>query len=148
MAWRIASLTTLLSILVLLRDFSGFLTAGSYGSVLNTVQNSQSDAESLLAQGRRLPLLCSTAEDLELLPGVTDRVAVELRASATGLARLAPTLGEQEALLTVRGIGPRRAPFFAGHLDLEQTCERWQGEDAPPPHLPENSRLPFFVLER
>ena len=120
------SLSLLLSITVILRDCSSFIAARLNDSLLKSARKSHGDAESLLAQGRRLPLLCSAAEDLELLPGVTDRVAGELLAAAKELARIAPRLGEQEALLNVHGIGPQRAPFFAQHLDLAQECERWQ----------------------
>jgi|688.fasta_scaffold21971_7 hypothetical protein len=133
MRWRIISLASLLSITIALSDCSRFVAARSSHPLLSAARRSHTDAESLLAQGRLLPLLCSNANDLELLPGVTDRVAGELLASADTLARLTPELAPQDALLHVHGIGPKRAAFFAEHLDLSASCRGRSHLDGPPP---------------
>lgn len=126
MRWRILSLTSLLGIAVILRDGGSFVVSRTLHPLLNTARLNRNDAESLLAQGRPLSLLCSSAQDLELLLGVTDRVASELLREAESLVRLAPVIGEEAAFERVHGIGPKRAAFFATHLSLNNSCSMLQ----------------------
>lgn len=123
MRWRMVALCTLLCVAVLARECVGaivsLLLAGSAG----VPRIARSDAESLLAQGRKLALGCVTAEDLELLPGVTDRLSTQLLKAAPRIAYSAEESGTESALQQVHGVGPKRAAFLSTVISLHADCD-------------------------
>ncbi len=124
MNWRLTALTILLCVMAFVRDGFFLLTTRSDALSSKTSLQAPSDPESLLARGRPLPLRCVAPVDLELIPGITDRLARELVEAAPRLDALAKRHGDVLALQSVKGIGPERSASLAELLSLQGTCSR------------------------
>lgn len=81
----------------------------------------RSDSESLLASGVLLPLQAADLYSLELLPGISDRMAHEILAVRDAILRQArglPCETRYRALELAHGIGEKRALSLSHHLQL------------------------------
>jgi hypothetical protein len=84
------------------------------------------DAETLLAFGARIPLACADMSDLELIPGVSDKLAIELLQKREQIIAHARDSSPHEALQLAHGVGQHKAEVLASLLSLEDSCH--QGE--------------------
>jgi DNA uptake protein ComE-like DNA-binding protein len=60
--------------------------------------------------------------DVELLPGISDRLAAELLASRQDVSEAAQFMTSSEALQKVRGIGPSLGATLSAYLSTEESC--------------------------
>jgi hypothetical protein len=81
------------------------------------------DAESLLASGQGLPLMCADISTLELIPGVSDKLAVEILQRRESIRNATRDRPFEDSLQLARGIGEKNASRVTRYLSLEGTCE-------------------------
>lgn len=127
MYWRLTALSAFLCLAILIRDFSHLEMRHRSVQQGPRLFNSTSDPESLLSQGEKLPLRCVSAVDLELIPGVTERLAERLLEAARRLETHARKYGTGSALQEVKGIGPKTGQSLSRLLTFEGECERLPG---------------------
>jgi len=122
MKWRSLGLSVILISSILLHE--GLARLVGAGRQLSHLQHTQPrhDAESHFAAGLPFPLACADIIDVELIPGVSDRLATELLASRTGVATAAARLPSAEALQLVRGVGPSLGHALSRYLSMEPQC--------------------------
>lgn len=84
------------------------------------------DAETLLAFGAQIPLACADMSDLELIPGVSDKLAQELLDKRERIIAHARDHSPHVALQIAHGVGVRKAEVLSSLLSLEDACH--QGE--------------------
>jgi hypothetical protein len=82
------------------------------------------DAESMLAIGDKLPLRCVDMASLELIIGVSDRLATELLAKREEILSAAHMTSMHSALQLARGVGEKTATNLTRFLSptSEQAC--------------------------
>jgi hypothetical protein len=82
-----------------------------------------SDPESLLATGQKMPLACADVASLELISGVSDRMALGL---IEQYPRIATSIREgasaETALQLAHGVGPATAKKLLHYLDVSTPC--------------------------
>jgi hypothetical protein len=84
------------------------------------------DAESTLATGGKILLSCADLYEIELIPGVSDTLGLEILAKRAAIIQRAADLPPAErhrALELVHGIGPKISRKLAPYLDLCARCE-------------------------
>ena len=84
------------------------------------------DAESELAAGGRIPLGCADISSLELIPGISDTIAISLLEKREAIQLAFRKTSIESSLQIARGIGPKNASKIARYLDGERQCV--QGE--------------------
>jgi hypothetical protein len=94
------------------------------------------DAETLLAFGARIPLACADIADLELIPGISDRLALELLENRARIIAHAESTSEREALQLAHGVADRTADKLASFISLEDSCHQGDTYRPPPPYEP------------
>lgn len=126
MSWRAPGITILLVIALLIRQGATILSEVLFRLDPTLLLNTPipSDPESLLAAGMRIPLRCATQSDLELIPGLPQETAATLLENKLHLAAAASAAGASDALLSLRGIGEKRAALILRHIDLTGTCPK------------------------
>ncbi len=122
MTQRTFSLTLLLILAVVTREFpwSDFLFFNRRDEAVLTKPN---DAESLLASGHPLPLLCADISSLELIPGISDNTAVQLLEKRDAIIRAERHGSIEESLQLARGIGTKTATKLARYLIANGVCD-------------------------
>jgi hypothetical protein len=123
MKWRYSGLVLVLIALAVLPR-----SAASLAELMGFVDEPspltyQSDIESILATGQRVPLECFDISTLELLRGVSDTLALKILESREEV-RKAFNRGasEEDALQRIRGVGPATARTLARYIRLDGEC--------------------------
>ena len=81
------------------------------------------DPESLLATGQKLPLACADVASLELISGVSDRLALELIESYPKMHKaVAGGVSEEIALKLAHGVGESKAKTLAHFISISESC--------------------------
>jgi hypothetical protein len=81
------------------------------------------DPESILAAREKLHLTCSDPSSLELISGISDRLAFELIDKRDEIVRSAQTgVRDEIALLRARGVGAATAKKLLQYLSLSTNC--------------------------
>jgi hypothetical protein len=81
------------------------------------------DPESTLAVRERLSLACADPVSLELISGISDRLAFELAHNRARIVKSAQDgLGSEAALQLARGVGAATARKLLGYLDPQSAC--------------------------
>lgn len=127
MKWRYAGLTIVLALIILVREIAR-LSAQSVTPQAEWFTPSPSiNAESRLAMGLKLPILCADLVALELISGVSDRLASDLltnrfkmRAALQGGGK--PGLSEQQALELTHGVGPKTSAKLIQFISIAEPC--------------------------
>ena len=126
MWWRSIALASILMSVVAVRDLmeclahrSPPLSAPSLPSQLPHY-----NAESHFARGLPFPLSCATVTDLELLRGITDRLAHNMIQNRAQVASTAKIHGATSALTAIRGIGHATAQNLQQYLSVDAACPR------------------------
>jgi hypothetical protein len=84
---------------------------------------SQSDPESLIAHGERLPLVCVDMFALELIPGVSDNLATELLSATPRIIQSARRgVPAGTALQIAKGVGALKSHSLLRFISLEDRC--------------------------
>jgi hypothetical protein len=120
MTQRAFALTILLIIAVVSRalPWSGSLFSERRDEI---VQAQPADAESMLASGQPIPLLCADMSSLELIPGISDKTALEL------LEKRNSIILAEESLQLARGIGGKTAARLVRYLAVNGVCDTVEG---------------------
>jgi len=129
MKWRYAGLTIVLALIILVREIAR-LSAQIVTPQAEWFTPSPSiDAESRLAMGLKLPILCADLAALELISGVSDRLASDLllnrfkmRASLQGHGKQG--LSEQQALELTHGVGPKTSAKLIQFISIAEPCPK------------------------
>ena len=122
MRWRYLGLACLLCIVLLFRDGWALATRFSLSIAQGSSAPTPHDAESLIARMETVPLACASLLDLELIPGVTDRVASSLIERREWMLSNAALIGEQAVLEHVHGVGPALAHTLLSFISLRHGC--------------------------
>jgi len=130
MTWRFAALSLLITLGVLTRFVSERAFEANLNSSPYPVNVSPSDPESLLATGATLPLACADMWSLQLITGVSDRMAEELLLKRERIIAAAETRPLADALQLARGIGKKTGVTLAKLLSTERVCRD------EPPYMP------------
>ncbi len=91
-----------------------------------------SNAETLLAFGAQIPLACADISDLELIPGVSDKLALELLKNRDRIISHAENTSVHEALELAHGIADRTAQKLSSFISLADSCHQGETYAAPP----------------
>jgi len=86
------------------------------------VNPTPTDAESELATGDRIPLGCADISSLELIPGISDTIAISLIEKREEIQHSFEKTSLESSLQIARGIGPKNASKIARYLDVERPC--------------------------
>lgn len=81
-----------------------------------------SDAETLLAFGAQIPLACADVSQLELLPGVSERLGLEILSARDEILKFAADIGPEAAFTRVHGVGPAKAAGLARDVATAGGC--------------------------
>lgn len=81
------------------------------------------DAESLLASGQPISLICADTYSLELIPGISDRTAAEIQHQRYLILDASRDRPFEESLKLARGIGDKTASRIARYLSESGGCE-------------------------
>jgi hypothetical protein len=122
MKWRSLGLSIILLGTILLREAALRLAPSGPDPSLLAMAATANDAESCFAKGGTFPLACADMIDVELLPGISDRLAAELLASRQDVSEAAQFMTSSEALQKVRGIGPSLGATLSAYLSTEESC--------------------------
>ena len=123
MTKRYASLCLLLCAALLLGRVMPLLRAAPV--IAQAPWHRAKDAESRLARGERFDFCSAGIYELELIPGISDNLALRLTHSRNAIlaaAKRQPLSTRYKALTIVRGIGPKRAKTISHYMTL--SCRR------------------------
>jgi hypothetical protein len=126
MTQRAFALTILLIIAVVSRalPWSGSLFSERRDEI---VQAQPADAESMLASGQPIPLLCADMSSLELIPGISDKTALELLEKRNSIILAESHRSLEESLQLARGIGGKTAARLVRYLAVNGVCDTVEG---------------------
>lgn len=120
--------TILLSVILVISGLVSFVTEHqSFDSIPDYADSKLStdrmDAESKIARSLKISLFEADQYALELVSGLSSKIALEILLSKDEIAAQAMTLPENKkykALTVVRGVGERKANEFAKFIALEE----------------------------
>ncbi len=87
------------------------------------VPPSGASSESLFARGVPQPLACADAFDLQLIPGISEKIATRIIDRRASILKNAHSTNDPEALRQVFGIGESKARTFSRYLSFEARCD-------------------------
>lgn len=73
--------------------------------------------------GLKLPLACADLWSLELLKGVSDRLALELIENRSAIIKAAADGSDLNAIQQAHGVGEKTAAQLLEYLDLTERCQ-------------------------
>ena len=118
-AQRALSLTLIGTLLCYQLLFSYVAIEGPRHLSAKTIAN---DPESLLAQGKKLPLATADIYALELIPGISDTLAHKIIATRLAVHSVSSFLRpstKHRAFEVIHGVGPKTAKKLSHYLDPE-----------------------------
>ena len=80
-------------------------------------------SESLLARGVPIPLACADAVDLQLIPGISEKISGRIIERRSSIIKNARAIDDPDALREVFGLGERKARTFSRYLSFEARCD-------------------------
>jgi hypothetical protein len=134
MSWRFAGISLILAIPTIAAIIPGRLRTQEPIPPEWLQEPPATDPESRLAMGTKLPLACADISSLELLKGVSDKLATELINSRSSILEKARTSSPFEALQLAHGIGSRTSLSLLRYLEVGEKCK---GSDPYEPWPPE-----------
>jgi len=123
MSWRFAGISLILTIPTIAAVIPGRLRTHERIPSGWLQEPPAADAETRLAIGSKLPLACADMSSLELLKGVSDRLASELIRNRTSILEKSKTSSPSEALRLAHGIGSQTSLRLSRYLELGGECE-------------------------
>ena len=124
MHWRYCGLAIVLVAFCCARFLANTLLPGSNAQDRDGIDLSgDSDPESRLAQGMRVSLHCIDVATLEMLNGVSDKLAFGLVDKRGNLLTMRQHgISEMQALQTVHGVGAVKAKELTRYIRVDGSC--------------------------